>query len=53
MGQSFFCVISGYGHRPFDMTAGANKFLRIYYGKVNAFLAPKEDGEAEADESDS
>ena len=35
------------------MTAGANKFLRIYYGKVNAFLAPKEDVEAEADESDS
>ena len=35
------------------MTAGANKFLRIYYGKVNAFLSPKEDGEAEADESDS
>ena len=35
------------------MTAGANKFLRIYYGKVNAFLAPKEDGEAEADESES
>ena len=25
----------------------------IYYGKVNAFLSPKEDGEAEADESDS
>ena len=22
------------------MTAGANKFLRIYYGRVNAFLAP-------------
>ena len=35
------------------MTAGANKFLRIYYGKVNAFLSPKEDGEAEVDESDS
>ena len=35
------------------MTAGANKFLRIYYGKVNAFLAPKEDAGAEADESDS
>ncbi len=35
------------------MTAGANKFLRIYYGKVNAFLSPKEDGGAEADESDS
>ena len=35
------------------MTAGANKFLRIYYGKVNAFLSPKEDAEAEADESDS
>ena len=35
------------------MTAGANKFLRICYGKVNAFLAPKEDAEAEADESDS
>ena len=29
------------------MTAGANKFLRIYYGKVNAFLAQKEDTEAE------
>ena len=35
------------------MTAGANKFLRIYYRKVNAFLSPKEDAEAEADESDS
>ena len=35
------------------MTAGANKFLRIYYGKVNAFLSPKGDAEAEADESDS
>ena len=35
------------------MTAGANKFLRIYYGKVNAFLSPKEDAEAEANESDS
>ncbi len=35
------------------MTAGANKFLRIYYGKVNAFLSPKEDAESEADESDS
>jgi hypothetical protein len=35
------------------ITAGANKFLRIYYGKVNAFLSPKEDGGAEADESDS
>ena len=35
------------------MTAGANKFLRIYYGKVNAFLSPKEDAETEADESDS
>ena len=35
------------------MTAGANKFLRIYYGKVNAFLSPKEDGEAEAEEADS
>ena len=41
--------------KPYNvyMTAGANKFLRIYYGKVNAFLSPKEDGEAEADESDS
>lgn len=29
------------------MTAGANKFLRIYYGKVNAFLAAKEEAEAE------
>ena len=29
------------------MTAGANKFLRIYSGKVNAFLAQKEDTEAE------
>ena len=29
------------------------QFLRIYYGKVNAFLSPKEDAEAEADESDS
>ena len=28
------------------MTAGANKFLRIYYGKVNAFLASKEEEEA-------
>jgi transposase len=28
------------------MTAGANKFLRIYYGKVNAFLSPKGEGEA-------
>lgn len=28
------------------MTAGANKFLRIYYGKVNAFLAQKEKEEA-------
>ena len=27
--------------------AGANKFLRIYYGKVNAFLAAKEETEAE------
>ena len=27
------------------MTAGANKFLRIYYGKVNAFLSPKDDVE--------
>ena len=35
------------------MTAGANKFLPIYYGKVNASLSPKEDAEAEADESDS
>ena len=35
------------------MTAGANKFLRIYYGKVNAFLSSKEDEAAEADESDS
>ena len=35
------------------MTAGANKFLRIYYGKVNAFLSPKGDAEAKADESDS
>lgn len=35
------------------MSAGANKFLRIHYGKVNAFLSPKEDGEAEADEADS
>lgn len=25
------------------MTAGANKFLRIYYGKVNAFLSPSEE----------
>ena len=38
------------------MTAGANKFLRIYYGKVNAFLSPKDDVErkqapAEAAES--
>ena len=24
------------------MTAGANKFLRIYYGKVNAYLSPAE-----------
>jgi transposase len=29
------------------MTAGANKFLHIYYGKVNAFLAAKEEAEAE------
>ena len=29
------------------MTAGANKFLRIYYAKVNAFLAQKKDTEAE------
>ena len=29
------------------MTAGANKFLRIYYGKVNAFLASNEEIEAE------
>ena len=29
------------------MTAGANKFLRIYYGKVNAFLTSKAE-EAEA-----
>ena len=29
------------------MTAGANKFLRIYYGKVTAFLAPKEEAKAE------
>ena len=36
-----------------SITAGANKFLRIYYGKVNAFLSPREDAEAEADESDS
>ena len=35
------------------IAAGANKFLRIYYGKVNAFLSPKGDAEAEADESDS
>ena len=28
------------------MTAGANKFLRIYYGKVNALLASKEEEEA-------
>ena len=35
------------------MTAGANKFLRIYYGKVNAFLSQKEEGEAAADEADS
>ena len=35
------------------LTADANKFLRIYCGKVNAFLSPKEDAEAEADESDS
>ena len=34
-------------------TAGANKFLCIYYGKVNAFLSPKQDGEAEAEEADS
>ena len=34
------------------MTAGANKFLRIYYGKVNAFLSSNGE-EAEADESDS
>ena len=27
------------------MTAGANKFLRIYYGRVNAFLAPAETAE--------
>lgn len=27
--------------------------LRIYYGKVSAFLSPKEDAAAEADESDS
>ena len=28
------------------MTAGANKFLRIYYGRVKAFLTPsEEDGE--------
>ena len=25
------------------MTAGANKFLRIYYGKVKAFLASQTD----------
>ena len=36
-----------------SITAGANKFLRIYYGKVNAFLSPREDAEAEADEADS
>ncbi len=30
-----------------------DEFLYIYYGKVNAFLSPKEDAEAEADESDS
>ena len=28
------------------MTSGVNKFLRIYYGKVNAFLASKEEEEA-------
>jgi hypothetical protein len=27
------------------MTAGANKFLRIYYGKVNAYLSPTEGAE--------
>ncbi len=27
------------------MTAGANKFLRIYYGKVNAYLSPSEGAE--------
>ena len=27
------------------MTAGANKFLRIYYGRVNAFLSPTEETE--------
>ena len=27
------------------MTAGANKFLRIYYGRVNAFLTPAEEVE--------
>lgn len=28
------------------MTAGANKFLRIYCGKVNAYLSPPEGAEA-------
>ena len=27
------------------MTAGANKFLRIYYGKVNAYLSPSNEAE--------
>jgi hypothetical protein len=35
------------------MTAAKSKFLRVYYGKVNAFLSPKEDGEAETDKADS
>lgn len=61
--QCFFC--SREGRSPpgvwiqqnmvaqISITAGANSFLCIYYGKVNAFLPPKEDAEAGADESDS
>ena len=29
------------------MTAGANKFLRIYYGRVNEYLASLETNESE------
>ena len=28
------------------MTAGANKFLRIYYGKVNDYLSPSDEAES-------
>ena len=28
-----------------NMTAGANKFLRIYYGKVNDYLSPSDEAE--------